>query len=438
MGNIGPKKCALMTCEETYVRKITGRRKLSKKEVTCFVNTEKMNNLIEGMKELADGVFEDDKDTQPVICIKDQVSLFTSRDISSITSYLAWENEFMDIMKDAANESFNYDLESKRTSSFMRIENNVLTKIIQAFDLGIVAIYEQDISDFLKKTCPKYDSIGYKRKTISGMIKFISELDTSDLQPLEDCADKRRCLQILKQILSLVKRLGTYLSYIIMGFSNKKAQNSKSNEYSCTSLIINCLLKYNFSFYVFAIFLSKIFILKDVNIWIGKKRVQTKNSQAFEDLNYLNKFIASEQDQKLLRNYTMKTIENEVVDEKNYNYLFAHAQINQKKMEMSEFLGHVNHHLKLDLDQIFFSNLSDMLFFFQKIEEFMDKIFQNAELEIKIDLIRVILRVNDSSEFFHRIFIIHMMDLEFLTSCQIFALFNQVVIHSELKIKLKV
>ena len=104
-------------------------------------------------------------------------------------------------------------------------------------------------------------------------------------------------------------------------------------------------------------------------------------------------------------------------------------------MDMTEFLGHVNHHLKLNLDHIFFAYLSDVMFFFHKIEDFMEKIFKNAELEIKIDLIRVILRINDSTDFFYKIYLITAMDLEFLSSCQIFALFNQVLLCSELKVK---
>ena len=180
-------------------------------------------------------------------------------------------------------------------------------------------------------------------------------------------------------------------------------------------------------------FMARVLLLKDVNMYIVKKRILLKQNRIFDDLVYLNQFITNEHDQQTLRQLTRKNMGEVVNDEKNYNYLYA--QINQKKMEMNEFLGHVNHHLKLNLDQIFFANLADIMYFFNRIEDFMEKIFKNAELEIKIDLIRVILRINDSTDFFYKIFLITLMDIEFLTSCQIFALFNQVLLCSELKVK---
>ena len=83
----------------------------------------------------------------------------------------------------------------------------------------------------------------------------------------------------------------------------------------------------------------------------------------FDDLIYLNQFIRSEKDQKILRQFTRKNMTvDQADDDKGYNLLLTQADY--KKMDMNEFLGHVNEHLKLNLDQIFLSNLSDIMFFF--------------------------------------------------------------------------
>lgn len=427
--------------EVEYLKKIEGRRRQNAKEINYVPRSTGFKDHIQAMRELADYVFDEKRTLKPVMTIKEQINKFTPKDLSSIISFFAWENEFLQVMHDNKNEVFNYELENKRIAQFMKVENNMITRIISAFDLGIEDIYKDEVSDLLKKCCPKYGStIGYKRKTFDRMINFMADLDSKELNPLEEPEDRKRCIKIIKEILQLVKMLGLYLTMLIQLLTNQKVDTSKRSENESTTIIINCLMKFNFSFYVFAMFLSRAFIMRDVNMWIQRKNTLLRNQQAFEDLIYLNQFIDSEKDQKVLRQLSRKIMsvsETIIVgDEKKYNYLFA--QYGQKKMDMVEFLAHVNEHLKLDLDRIFFGSLSDIMFFFQKIEEFMDKVFHNAELEIKIDLIRVILRVNNSSEFFYRIFLINLMDLGFLTSCQIFALFNQVLICSELKIKTKV
>jgi len=443
MGNRVTKKQGIITddlevCEERYIKKITMRRRNNALEGNFMPSSDSLKDLLQTIDELIDYIFDKEGSTTPVIYMKQQARQFTSKDLSSIMSFLLWESEFLDVMRDPTNEAFNYDLENKRIAQFMKLENNVISLLIQAFDLGIVCMYQTPIGELLKKTCPKYDNIGYKTKTVQRMITFMQELDTQELQPLEDIEDRRKCIKTLKEIMNLVKKLGVFLSKLLQLLRNQPISSDKKTEIYSTTLTINCLLKYNFCFYIFGMFLSRIFITKEIGIWIIGKKKQLNKNQGFDDLVYLNQFIASEKDQKTLRELTRRNMKDEMSskDAGSYNYLYA--QINQKKMEMNEFLGHVNHHLKLDLDEIFFSNLSDFMFFFNKIEDFMDKVFHNAELEIKIDLIRLILRVNDSTEFFYRIFLINLMDLEFLSSCQIFALFNQVLLCSELKVKTKV
>lgn len=433
LANCKDKGCQLMSCEEQFFKKIVGRRKESSVGNFELPSSQNYKVFIQKMKDLADYVFEDQKEWEPVMYMKEHINTISSRDISSMMSFLAWENEFLDVMKDENNQGFNFELENKRTAQFMKIDNNLLVVLLNVFDQGILLKYQGMIDDFLKKTCQKYDTIGYKKKTPQRMINFIANMDPRELESLKDPADRKVCLNRLKEILGMVKKMGRYISMLIAILTEQDIFNSKQIEYSTTTLIINCMLKYNFSFYVLSMFLSRIMIADDIVSWSSRTKLALKNQTACDDLMYLKNFITNEKDQKILRQFTKQNMNlgDSVSDGRNYNLL--NVQNSQNKMDMTEFLGHVNHHLKLNLDQIFFSNLSDIMFFFNKIEEFMDKVFNNAELEIKIDLIRVILRVNESTDYFHRIFIITLMELEFLSSCQIFALFNEVLIRSELK-----
>ena len=367
-----------------------------------------------------------------MVFIKDQLKQFTSKEWSSMVSFLVWENEFKEVMQNDYNELFNGEFESKRTAQFMKVQGNVLSRLLDAFDLGILAEYGEQVTHWLRKTCHKYDSIGYKKKTSQKMIMFLSSLDVAEIKPLEGAEEIKTCKKALKEILKLVKSLGKCFSMYIQTLENGRIGSEEKTEHISTALTINCFLKYNFSFYVMSMFMARILLLKDVNTYVVKKRILLKENRIFEDLAYINRFITNESGQQTLRQLTRKHMDKAVSDEKNYNYLYA--QINQKQMEMDEFLGHVNHHLKLNLDHIFFANLADIMYFFNRIEDFMDKIFKNAELEIKIDLIRVIFRINDSTDFFYKIYLITLMDIPFLTSCQIFALFNQVLLCSELNV----
>lgn len=428
--------CKLLSHEDQFIRKIEWRRKQNQQQNNYFPTAESYRELVQVLNEIIDYTFEDMATSIPVKFMREQIRQFTSKEWSSMVSYLVWENEFREVMQNEVNELFNGEFESKRTAQFMKIQNNVLTTLLNAFDFGIIVTYEKKVGEWLKMTCHKYDNIGYKKKTPQKMIMFISSLEVAEISPLEDPEQIKQCRVTLKEILTLVKRLGQCMAMFIQVLESGKIGSTKKTEHISTALTINCFLKYNFSFYVMSMFMARVLLLKDVNTYIVKKRILLKQNRIFEDLVYLNQFITNEKDQKTLRDLTRKNMGEVVNDENTYNYLYA--QINQKKMEMDEFLGHVNHHLKLNLDHIFFANLSDIMYFFNRIEDFMDKIFKNAELEIKIDLIRVIFRINDSTDFFYKIYLITLMDIEFLTSCQIFALFNQVLLCSELKVKCRV
>ena len=52
------------------------------------------------MVELADYIFKDQSQLTPIELMKEQIKKFSPRDISSIMSYFAWEQEFLEVMHD--------------------------------------------------------------------------------------------------------------------------------------------------------------------------------------------------------------------------------------------------------------------------------------------------------------------------------------------------
>lgn len=93
-------------------------------------------------------------------------------------------------------------------------------------------------------------------------------------------------------------------------------------------------------------------------------------------------------------------------------------------MDMSEFLVHLNLHLKVNLDYVFSSDLKEILKFFTAIEDFMEKTFGNKELEIKIDMMRLIVRMTNATLFIDKIYMLSLMNIKYLEYWQTFSLFT--------------
>lgn len=427
--------CCKLSNLESYIRKMTELKDHSNSSVVS--SGPDLREKHYKIYQVFEHYFQDQSHTQAYQFLREKVQSISLKDLESMRSFLAWNKEFLDIMNDENNPKFVYELENERVTKFMKLNNNLLLNLISAFDQGMTLDYEGRINYYLKQTCPNYDRIGYKKKTTERMVTYLSDIDYHKLTALESPEDHKKCISELKDLLKKIKKLANFLAEIIEVLLTDKFGQADQIKYSSTSLIINVLLKFSFNFFIFSLFLSKIAIGSDVGQWVMKKRLTKNNADNCKDLQYLNKYIDSGDKQKTLQKLTKEAIREETkglnLDGDDYNLLLAQSS---EKMELSDFLVHVNHHLKLDLDQIFFSNLDDIITFFNKIEDFMDKIFHNADLEIKIDLIKLILRVNDSSDFFFRIFIINEMGLEFLNDCQIFALFNAIVL-DELKSKQK-
>lgn len=94
---------------------------------------------------------------------------------------------------------------------------------------------------------------------------------------------------------------------------------------------------------------------------------------------------------------------------------------------MEEFLAHLNLDLRTNLDHVFNSNLEEILEFFNSVEHFMINILGGQELEVKIDLIKLIIRTTNAETFTEKIFMVSLMKLGFLQQWQTFDLFIQVL-----------
>lgn len=83
--------------------------------------------------------------------------------LATIT-FLKWEQDFLNSMKDEKNPNFAYDVESKRISTilFKDYQDNFLLRLLRKFDACVALFYEKDIRKFLMKTCPKFSSMSYK------------------------------------------------------------------------------------------------------------------------------------------------------------------------------------------------------------------------------------------------------------------------------------
>lgn len=97
------------------------------------------------------------------------------------------------------------------------------------------------------------------------------------------------------------------------------------------------------------------------------------------------------------------------------------------QMNMEEFLVHLNLHLKMNLDYVFSQDLREILKFFTAIEDFMEKTFGNKELEIKIDMMRLVVRMTNATVFIDKIYMLSQMNIKYLEYWQTFSLFTQVL-----------
>ena len=177
---------------------------------------------------------------------------------------------------------------------------------------------------------------------------------------------------------------------------------------------------------------------------------------AFDDLIYLSKFLNNNQAKMMLRRKSFKRInsggKNNEAQNPPERSRFAPKKVqktflqetpkgvievdpeiaqdfsNKEKMDIDEFLVHFNLHLQMNLDHVFESNLDVLITFFSKIEDFMKEFFKKLNLETKIDLMRLIIRMTNATEFVYKVYLLKTLDIEYLQYSQTFSLFLQVLV----------
>lgn len=260
------------------------------------------------------------------------------------------------------------------------------------------------------------------------MLAFMKGIKDIELDGLSNPADIKRGREIFKEILTMIKCTGKFfakvLLYIYTGLKDAKFRT----DYHTLSLIMSTMLVPTFIFERYAFFLAQILTIEDQRGWFNWRREIVKNKSACVDLTYLKKFIAVEEKRNLIRKNTIRRMSSaRIIPQREIDY-----HVNKYKMDMNEFLSHLQVQVNLELDDVFGSDLQAIIEYFKNLDDFINKTFPNAEAEIKIDLMRLILRVTNSTKFVNYIYVLSNMNVDFLNECQIFALFCQVLL-AELK-----
>ena len=165
--------------------------------------------------------------------------------------------------------------------------------------------------------------------------------------------------------------------------------------------------------------------------------LRTKNL-AFDDLIYLKDFIRDIESRDMMRGHSIKYFNEEnaqftprgilqfqdrVTKEASSNIptVLKDGLSGQKShtsttsaMDMGEFLVHLNLHMQMNLDYVFLSGIKEILGFFSSLEKFMVITFGNKELEIKIDMMRLVIRMTNAISFVDKLFMLDLMRIEYL------------------------
>ena len=233
---------------------------------------------------------------------------------------------------------------------------------------------------------------------LAQLLSFIKDIDEIDLNALQCPAMLKRAREIFLEIVNMIKYLGYFITKMIIYTGNVRV-NFKS-EYHTLGLILNTLLVPKYTFQRYAFYLAKLLSVEDQKRYFDRRRTLLKQRSAFEDLIFLNKFIVQADTGKLIRKNTLSSTTN--LEIKDLNVLFEN-----KVMDMNEFLSHLQLKVKLELDEVFCSDLKTIVEYFKEVEQFITTVFQNAELEIKIDLMRLILRITTSTKFVNIIYVLN-------------------------------
>lgn len=250
-------------------------------------------------------------------------------------------------------------------------------------------------------------------------------LQATELEALEKDSDKEIAKAAFIEIVAMIKYMGSFFTKLLVYIYSGKVKAGYNSDYHTLCLIMNTMLVPVYIFQRYSFFLGNVITLEDQNRWFARRRELVRRREAFDDLIYLNKFISNSEKMRLIRKNTQHTI---VISQKMIDREL-NAHLENTKMDINEFLSHLQIQVDLELDGVFTKDLKTVLEYFRGVDQFIDKTFPNAELEIKIDLMRLILRMTDARKFVVYIYILSSMKVDFLNECQIFALFCQVLLN---------
>lgn len=185
---------------------------------------------------------------------------------------------------------------------------------------------------------------------------------------------------------------------------------------------MNSMLVPEFMFQRYSTFFVKISHLEEINCWFEKRIHMVKKKIAFNDLKYLSHLILDTEETARIRLNTQQVaVSSKFIDPSTMKYQM------EGKMEFNEFLAHLQLQVNLELDDVFSQDLKSVLLYFKSIDKFIKDTFPKAELEVTIDIMRLILRMTKSTKFVSYIFLLNNMKVDFLNEFQIFPLFCQVL-----------
>lgn len=302
----------------------------------------------------------------------------------------------------------------------------------------------------------------------------------NELTAIESDEEKKKIKRLLKRILDSVKALSTFFAKILYEIYTEglHESNRRTEDFFAMCILMNSLLRSKFVYYCIILYLSRVLIYRNKQSWLVKRQKLKSDLSCFDDLIYMKSFISEEESQIKLRASSVAHLRTSSVSRNvekieqmtpqgmhrllksslfldteearasqltsfrgsslNHNIALSNGQNSSilsrqnatpkhVQMNMEEFLVHLNLHLKMNLDYVFSQDLREILKFFTAIEDFMEKTFGNQELEIKIDMMRLVVRMTNATVFIDKIYMLNQMNIKYLEYWQTFSLFTQVL-----------
>lgn len=247
--------------------------------------------------------------------------------------------------------------------------------------------------------------------------------------------------------------MGVFIAHI---FSTIYYTHPESKEIEQVQLyvILNSLFCKRFAFYHMCVFLTKITTLSRKEIFLNHRYGLRTRKTSFDDLKYMKEFLREKQTKDILRGNSAKSLQKynqSLIPKKLQKFQLSQSKslnisnrlpempndesspvqsdtsTETNAIEMNEFLVHLNLHLQMNLDYVFLSGIKEIINFFSSLEHFMEMTFGNKEIEIKIDMMRLVIRMTNASSFIDKLFMLDLMRMKYLEQWQTFSLFVQVL-----------